>query len=350
MKRHLFALFGAGLSLAVAVAGPPTSGTGKPGAAPPKAPAGGKEAEVRFANGSTVFMTLQHEPIEVQTAFGKLTVPPRDLRSIEFGVHLPEGAEEKIQILVKQLSSSNFRLRDLAVKELARLGPHAYPALLRTSKDKEQPEAAQRAAAAIKLIERRTPARQLRLKDEDVIRTSKFTIVGRVLNPVIRARAEYFGEVALKPHQLFTIRCLEGAGDVEVTVDAARYGSGHSQWMDANFLVDPQLDLLITATGQVDLWPQGPGQYMAGPSGMPGAGRPQPGAVAAGGVIISPGMLVGRIGEDGAPFVIGDRYAGRPARVGKLYLHIGPSPWNNASAGNYRVKITTGHNLIDAGS
>jgi hypothetical protein len=349
MKRHVFALFAAGLSLAAVVAGPPVQGPAKPGAAPAKEAAGGKEAEVRFANGSTVFMTLLPEPIEIQTAFGKLTVPPRDLRSIEFGVHLPEGAELKIQILLKQLSSSNYRLRDAAVKELARLGPHAYPALLRTTKEKEQPEASQRAAAAIKLIERRVPARQLRLKDEDVIRTSKFTIVGRVLNPVIKARAEYFGEVGLKPYQLFAIRCLEGAGDVEVTVDAARYGSAHSQWMDANFMVDPQLDLLITASGQVDLWPQGPGQYMTGPAGMGAGGRPQPGAAVAGGVVASPGLLVGRIGEDGVPFVIGDRYAGRPGRVGKLYLHIGPSPWNNASTGNYRVKITTGHNLMETG-
>jgi hypothetical protein len=348
MKRPIIALLAAGFSLTTVLAGPQAPGKGA-GAAD-KEVKEGKEAEVRFANGSTVFMTLLSDPIEIQTAFGKLTVPPRELRSIEFGVHLPEGAEEKIQILLKQLGSSNYRLRDGAVKELARLGPHAYPALQRVARDKEQPEAALRAAAAIKLIERRIPAKQLRLKDDDVIRTSRFTIVGRVLNPVIKARAEYFGEVGLKPYQLFAIRCLEGAGDVEVTVDAARYGSGHSQWMDAGFMVDPQLDLLITASGQVDLWPQGPGQYMAGPGGMAGGGaRAQPGAVVAGGVVVTPGMLVGRIGEDGTPFVIGDRYSGRPARVGKLYLHIGPSPWNNASTGNYRVKITTGHNLVETG-
>jgi hypothetical protein len=257
--------------------------------------------------------------------------------------------ETKINILLKQLGSSNYRQRDGAVKELAALGPHAYPALQRAAKNKDQPEAAQRALAAIKIIERKVPARQLRLKEEDVIRTNRFTIIGHVLNPAIKARAEYFGEVSLRPYQLHTIRCLEGAGEVEVAVDAARYGSGHNQWMDAGLMVDPQLDLVILASGQVDLWPQGPGQYMAGPGGMAGAARPQPGAVMAGGVAITPGMLVGRIGEDGAPFVIGDRYAGRPARVGKLYLHIGPSPWNNASSGVYRVRIATGHNLIDSG-
>jgi hypothetical protein len=344
MKVRVLTFVAMGLWLTAQVPGQTPEG-GKPAIPLKKDVTDGKEAEVHFANGSTVFMTILHEPIEVQTEFGKLTVPPRAIRSIEFGIHLPEGVDTKIHILLKQLGSSNYRQRDAAVKELAALGPHAYPALLRAAKNKDQPEAAQRALAAIKIIERKVPAKQLRLKEEDVIRTSRFTIIGHVLNSSIKARAEYFGEVSLKPYQLHTIRCLEGAGEVEVHVDAARYGSGHNQWMDAGFMVDPQLDLVISASGQVDLWPQGPGQYMAGPGGMAGGARPaQPMGVA-----VAPGMLVGRIGEDGAPFVIGDRYAGRPARVGKLYLHIGPSPWNNASTGGYRVRITTGHNLIDSG-
>ena len=310
----------------------------------------GKEAEVHFANGSTVFMTILHEPIEVQTEFGKLTVPPKAIRSIEFGLHLPEGMDTKLQILLKQLSSKTYRLRDAAVKELAALGPHAYPALQHTAKLKDRPEAAQRALVAMKIIERKVPARQLHLKPDDVIRTTRFTIIGRILNPSIKARAEYFGEVSLKPYQLHTIRCLEGAGENEVNVDAARYGSAHNQWLDTGIMVDSQLDLVIIASGQVDLWPQGPGQYMAGPAGMNGGGRPQPGAAVANGAAVTGGMLVGRIGEDGPAFVIGDRYAGRPTRVGKLYLHIGPSPWNNASTGSYRVRVATGHNLIDSGS
>ncbi len=349
MKLRVLTLAAVGLWAATLAPAQVPGGSKSPGPAK-KDVTDGKEAEVRFANGSMVFMTILHEPIEVQTEFGKLTVPPRSIRSIEFGVHLPDGLDAKLQILLKQLSSKNYRLRDAAVKELAALGSHAYPALQAAAKEKDQPEAAQRALVAMKLIERKVPAKQLRLKPEDVIRTTKFTIIGRILNASIKARAEYFGEVSLKPYQLHTIRCLEGAGETEVTVDAARYGSAHHQWLDTGIMVDSQLDLVIIASGQVDLWPQGPGQYMSGPGGMGAGARAQPGAVVANGVAVTGGMLVGRIGEDGAAFVIGDRYAGRPARVGKLYLHIGPSPWNNASTGSYRVRIATGHNLIESGS
>ena len=51
------------------------------------------------------------------------------------------------------------------------------------------------------------------------------------------------------------------------------------------------------------------------------------------------GTLVGRVGESGKAFVVGEQYEGSGAQEGKLYLHIVPSPWNNASSGTYRVRI-----------
>jgi hypothetical protein len=51
------------------------------------------------------------------------------------------------------------------------------------------------------------------------------------------------------------------------------------------------------------------------------------------------GWLIGKVGEDGEPFVIGDRYEGNPEREGHLFLHIGPSPWNTPVVGSYDVKI-----------
>ena len=53
------------------------------------------------------------------------------------------------------------------------------------------------------------------------------------------------------------------------------------------------------------------------------------------------GALFGRVGDASEAFYIGDRYEGAQGREGKLYLHIVPSPWNNASTGAYQVKIAT---------
>jgi hypothetical protein len=140
------------------------------------------------------------------------------------------------------------------------------------------------------------------------------------------------------------MRWLEGESEKQVVVDAARYGGQQVQWLDTGVRVGPEAGLKVTATGQVDLWPQQPGQYLASPDGqggggaVPGRGR---GLVVVGGGDRG-GALVGRIGEDGTPFLVGSRYTRTPRTEGKLYLHIAASPWGNPSAGEYRVTITTG--------
>src|SRR5262245_59794993 len=53
------------------------------------------------------------------------------------------------------------------------------------------------------------------------------------------------------------------------------------------------------------------------------------------------GALVGRVGDAGKIFLIGERYDGSPGDEGRLWMQIVPSPWNNASTGSYRVRVTT---------
>jgi hypothetical protein len=103
--------------------------------------------------------------------------------------------------------------------------------------------------------------------------------------------------------------------------------------MPTEVVVSAQERLVVAASGQVDLWPPEPGGYMTGPAGYQNAGRKQ---------AQLPGTLLGRIGENGRVFVVGERYDGTSSDEGPLYLHIVPSPWNNPSTGSYSVKISTG--------
>jgi hypothetical protein len=330
------------LSLAVLMclspsARPQPSEAGKP----PADSLQGTEVEVRFVNGSTVLMTLLQERIEVLTPYGKLSVPPQDIRRIEFGVHPTEEVELRIIKALEALSSRAYRQRELAVKELVTLGPQAYLALKRAATTTKDGEAAKRIEIALNRIAQKFPARMLRVKEDDVIHTVKFIIVGRVINPGLRARAEYFGDLNVRPGELLTLRSLRGSGEAELTVDAGLYGSAPNQWLDTGVQVEAHLSLRVVASGQVDLWPQQAGQYMANPDGMPGAvpagarGRTGPSATAG-------GTLLGRIGEAGTPFVLGERYARVPHQDGKLYLHIVPSPWNCPSTGSFRVQVSVG--------
>ena len=213
-----------------------------------------------------------------------------------------------------------------------------------------------RSEQALKLLRDKYPPSLLRTRADDVVRTARFTIVGRITTPTLKAKAEEFGELELRPARLLALRALGDEANKEIVIDAATYGAqGSAKWLATGVQVDTYRGLRITATGQVDQWPQQPGQYLCGPDGV-GAGngganniwgnvqwgnvQPIRNQVWVGGG--GGGALLGRIGENGATFVIGSQATRSPKTAGQLYLQIAPSPWNCPSTGAYRVTITSG--------
>jgi hypothetical protein len=319
----------------------------KPAAKIVETPAPG-DVEVHFLNGSTVRMLVQSEKLEIATPYGKLAVPIQDVRAIEFGLHFPEAVADKIQAAVRRLGSSDFRERANAAKALVELGPYSYPAVLEASRLKDL-ETARRGKEVVKQLQAKHPRKDLKVLAEDKVVTPTFTVVGRILTPTIKARTELFGQVELSLSKMRTLRAIAiPSADVEVKVDAAKYANA-GQWLATDYQVDGHTALVITAKGVVDTWPQQPGQYLVGPNGVQGMGGGMIiGGVGGvrrivGGAVAGPaagGMLMGKIGEDGEPFAIGERYDGMPEKEGTLYLHIGPSPWQCQSTGSYEVKIS----------
>jgi hypothetical protein len=291
------------------------------------------EAEVRYADGSVIRATILQASLEVQTRYGKLTVPAREIRRIELGLHLTEATRQRIETGIRQLGSEVYKEREQAVRTLTQLGASAFPALHQASKSADL-EVSQRAETALKQIRDKEPAETLRTRTEDVIETGEFPIVGHILTPAIRAKTSYFGEIDLKLTEMRLVRFCGNGSEPEVVVDAAHHGSAAGQWMDSGFTLNAPGRVKIMAAGTVDLWPQTPGQYTTDPKGYAPAAtgnRNTP----------LPGTLLGRIGENGTVFTIGSGYEGTPGEAGRLYLHIVPSPWNNASTGTYRVQIAT---------
>jgi hypothetical protein len=323
MSRYLIG------TLLAALAGA-SSGMGQGNAV--KDPVKPQEAEVRFADGSVLRVHILQESLEVATKYGTLTVPANHIRRIEFAARLPEKLEGRIQAAVGRLGAGTPAARDAAVRELVEIGAPAYPALLGAARGTDA-ETVRLARAAMRQIRETVPPEQLRQPAGDAVHAAEFTIAGRVATEKIRARTPYFGDVELRVADLRGIRWLSAGNEHRLSVDAARYGSAHDQWMETDVTAYPNEGLRITASGQVDLWPQQPGGYLATPAGYKQAAGP-------GGRL--PGALLGRIGENGKAFVIGERWEEVPSEEGKLYLHIVPSPWNNPSSGSYEVKVTTG--------
>jgi hypothetical protein len=316
--------------------------------APSPAPPG--LVEVRFTNGSVVMMHMLQDRIDIVTEYGKLTVPPKDIRNIEFGIHLTEDEQRKLDTAIKQLGSTAHDERDMAVLDLVAMGPQAYQRLQGAAKSTDL-EVARRAESTIKTIREKYPTRLLRVREDDMVRTNKFSIVGRIITPTLKAKADDFGDLDLRPARLLAIRWLSGDTKKEVVIDAPTFGGpGNSRWMATGIKLEPHVGVRITATGQVDLLPQQGGQRLCGPDGN-GGGM----GFGAKGRIFNNfnngqigGELMGRVGDTGPIFFIGSRHSLTPKTGGQLFLLIQQSPWGCPSTGEYRVTVSTGPLMDDA--
>lgn len=296
-----------------------------------KAPATPELAEVRFADGSMVRMLLTQSTVDITTRYGKLEVPVPDIRRIEFGSRYPDGLLPRIEASARQLGSSDTKERDSATEQLLGYRELAYPTLKRLTGGTD-PDLARRAMEVIRKLEGKVGADKLKVRDQDTVHSTEFTLTGRIEAATLKGRTTYFGEVSVQVSELRTIRFLGGSGaETELVVEAAKYAAlSQDVWLDTEVDVTEGSTLEITAAGIVDLWPQG-GNYKTGPDAMPRMGTSPDGNPS--------GMLIGRIGEKGKGFQVGAKYTGTVAESGRLYFRIACSPWNNASTGNYAVKI-----------
>src|SRR5437868_7065413 len=68
--------------------------------------------EVRFADNSVLKLTLKEEKVEIVTPYGKLLVPVADIYRIEFATRVSEADEKRIPVLIANLASEDFHIRD----------------------------------------------------------------------------------------------------------------------------------------------------------------------------------------------------------------------------------------------
>ena len=288
-------------------------------------------------------MRLLQENLEIVTKYGTLRVPTGEIRRIEFGIHPPADVVKAIDKAVKKLGQQSFEDREQGTNELVAIGAPAYLALYKASKSSDL-EVANRAKTALMRIRQKVPEDQLRVRDDDWIQTAEFSVVGRITATTIKATTAVFGETDLKVADLRSIRSLGSQAEAEVTIDGGKYAINSTQWLDTGVELSLEDDLAITASGQVDLWANGGGgQFITGPGGTWQGGRNTTGH--------PPGALLGRIGENGPTFLIGESYRGVSKREGKLYLQISPSPYaqNGPSpvSGAYKVTITGGRDASE---
>jgi hypothetical protein len=324
-------------------AAPPKKDDAPPPGLRKEKPDGPPEFEAKFTDDSSLKVVAIDKEVAIATKYGKLVVPLEDVVRIEVGFRYPEGLESKVEAAVTNLGAPSFRDREEAEKALVNFAEYALPALKRAAKNPDA-EVARRADALVKRLLDKLPPEKLELRDYDVVETTELTIRGRLETTGVRVKTKLFGDTTLKVVELRSVRSTAAAGN-EFVIDAIKYARQNDPtWFDTGVDVATDRPFELTATGTVDLQPNQPGQYVSTPAGNPqnGTGRPvmTPNGRSFG---FTPGQLVGRIGADGNPFMVGASYkATRPPASGRLFLKIAPSAYGIDSSGSYTVKVRVG--------
>src|SRR5262245_53186315 len=241
--------------------------TGSPGTAkadeiPPAL--GGPQVEVQFGDGSLVKLTLLDPKLDIATRYGKLAVPFNEIRRIELGIRYPEGALQKIQDAIARLGDADYKKREAASGELLAFRELAYPHVRRAAAMTGNAEAVKRAKALLEEFRARLPEDKLALKDHDTVTTVDFPIAGQISAAVFKARSPLLGDVDVKLVQVRAIRWMGSTSEASLTLDASKHGVPQETWLDTGLDLNGE-KVVIQATGTVDVMPNNPGQFMAGP-------------------------------------------------------------------------------------
>ncbi|MFN0021193.1 MAG: LCCL domain-containing protein [Pirellulaceae bacterium] len=162
---------------------------------------------VTMGDGSQIKVKLADEPVVVQTANGKLSVPAGEVRRIVFALRLTEEEKQQIAQWIDTLGVPDVNARKAAAAELFAQQARAWQALEKAAKE-SAPEIAKEAEALLDKLWEVVPEGELTGNELDIVETPDGKIVGKLAAESLRIQTKQFGELKLKLADARTLRSL----------------------------------------------------------------------------------------------------------------------------------------------
>lgn len=320
---------------------------GAAGAQAPAAPAektGSAEAaaadpelvQIALNDGSLISGKLSVKQIEVETSFGKLTIPVTSIRSFTPGLGRRPEVGVQVGQWIEQLGSVDFTQRETAQRELAKLGATIRPELEKRQDDKDT-ERRNRVKALLAELDDAEGADDdqtgIVRQERDVVETTEFTVVGSILTSEFTIHSRY-GSLTAKLADIQ--RAQRDAGrKPDVRKSFAVEGTNLVQrgLRNSSVRLEKGDRVTITADGQLMMTPWG-NAAVSGPDGAANYGWYLPNTIPS-------GALVGAIGAGGKVFKVGSKLTFTADRSGELHLAVAMQNEmaNNNFPGRYTARI-----------
>lgn len=309
---------------------------------PAPASPGDEQIRLHLMDGAVIAGKLTVSEIDVETDFGKLTVPVARIRRLRPGLNSHPQLGNRLKELVEELGAVQFDRREAAQKELLKLGPATRAALEERQEDRDTERRTRIKAILAELDDREESAADDddesaaggAMSYQDSVETTDFTIVGRIMPKEFAIDSPY-GRLNVK---LSDIRTAER--DIAGKQETLRKNLS----VEGHFLVnaglkDSQIQLAkgdkvtVSATGLITMTPWG-NRAFSSPDGAANFGWYQENQIAN-------GALVAKIGDSGPIFKVGSKLAFTADRSGTLRFGVAmqQNHGNQVFPGQYTLKV-----------
>lgn len=287
-------------------------------------------------DGSRIAGLPGFDSLQVKTRYGTLTVPSTDLIRLRLAPRMGNENKEQIELEIQRLSGSDFDEREAAMDALRKLGEPVLPYLAKLIRADDE-ELRNRSSLLLGELKSKTKENNKHgsefpalVDGFDEIVSSRFRIRGTIQAKDFSIKSRY-GTLKIKTSDIMGVDFRFG-GITDSTVHITGRQVVPANWSNTNLFVARGVNLKIRASGNLfvsnynlNSGPQGTTRY----SGNSYKNFP----------LLS---LVGKIGKNGAPFMIGASYKAKSSRAGKLYLGVVPFRNNYVATGTFRVRVSAG--------
>jgi len=285
----------------------------------------------QLRDGSRIAGDPDATTLDIETAYGKLVVPIEDIVRIRFVTAPESGLQEKVAAAVKRLGSDDYDEREAATQELRKIGLPAFEALKAAAKSEDE-EVRTRAEALVTEIGEQVEAAEeeeagsapLQGEDDEIV-TRRFTIRGKVTKAAYVVKSKY-GEFKVSRADIISLTFVRGGGyHTQVKIPSSALAA--QTWVDTKADVTKGARLKIKATGTINVEAYGEN---ATPDGSRRIGNRFMNFPAC--------ALIGKIGRNGTPFLVGSDYDDAVEEAGRLYLAIAMQAMGNMT-GEYKARV-----------
>ncbi|MBE7443527.1 MAG: hypothetical protein KF732_05200 [Flavobacteriales bacterium] len=305
------------------------------------------EFTLTLKDGNVVTGTTKVSNLILQTDFGKLDVPIKNVSSIELGIKPDLGQKENITNLAKQLLNSNEEMRSKAYNSLISLSSGAIPVLedVIFSGTYESSNFTDytltNALSELKAVH----GISSNYKTKDVVFIDyEYNMGGTYEFSSIELKTAY-GVLTIPREKIQKIDVMyfdQASGDSKAfKLMAATHISSNANggWLKTGIMVKPGQTLIISATGEVTLASLSGNKYKPDGSVKNTNAESYIDNYNSGTNYPSYGNVVFKIGENGTSTKAGANYSAKVTQSGMLYLSIHETVYNASNAGFYTVNV-----------